>query len=191
MRTIHCARCGLDLPIEAFYVGKVKPGTKRGRCKKCSSIYSREWNLQHPERAFASRARHEANHPERSLAWRRANKAHLKDLTYKWRAENPEQWKEICRRSRANNKEKILIRNREREIAEGRARAPWGDRKAMQAIYAEAKKLTRDTGIAHDVDHIIPLRGEKVSGLHVENNLQIMLASKNRAKFNNFDGVVA
>jgi len=65
--------------------------------------------------------------------------------------------------------------------------APWADGKAIRAIYAEARRLTRETGIAHHVDHEIPLMGEFVSGLHVETNLQILTGSENTRKHNHFE----
>ena len=40
--------------------------------------------------------------------------------------------------------------------------------------------------MAHEVDHIIPLRGELASGLHVESNLQVITADENRKKNNNY-----
>jgi excisionase family DNA binding protein len=66
-------------------------------------------------------------------------------------------------------------------------RAPWADRHAIAAIYAKAKALTAETGIEHQVDHVIPLQGDFVSGLRVENNLQILPAVDNIKKRNRFD----
>jgi hypothetical protein len=55
-----------------------------------------------------------------------------------------------------------------------------------RAIYREAQRLTAATGVAHHVDHEIPLQGVLVSGLHVHNNLQILTALENIKKRNRF-----
>lgn len=38
----------------------------------------------------------------------------------------------------------------------------WWEQKAIKAIYQEACMLTAETGIKHEVDHIVPIMGQKV-----------------------------
>lgn len=63
----------------------------------------------------------------------------------------------------------------------------WADHDAIAKIYRECDRVTRLTKIAHHVDHIVPLQGRNVSGLHVENNLQILTATENVRKHNLYD----
>lgn len=64
---------------------------------------------------------------------------------------------------------------------------PWANQAAIRKIYAEAMRLTLETGEMHHVDHIIPLQGALVSGLHVENNLQVLHWRENVQKNNKFE----
>lgn len=65
---------------------------------------------------------------------------------------------------------------------ERQATPPWADLAAIRAIYAKAERLTRDTGEQYVVDHIVPLRGRIVSGLHVPWNLRVIHWRENAAK---------
>lgn len=58
------------------------------------------------------------------------------------------------------------------------------NKEEIKAIYKEAKRLTQETGIVHHVDHIVPLKGKDVRGLHVPWNMQILTASENCRKGN-------
>jgi len=62
----------------------------------------------------------------------------------------------------------------------------WADLVKIKKIYAACQQISEATGILHHVDHIVPLQGESVSGLHVEYNLHIIPATENLIKANKF-----
>lgn len=82
------------------------------------------------------------------------------------------------------------IRNekiRRRQSAQLNRTPKWADLKAIKAIYKEASIRSKKEGIKYHVDHIIPLRGKNVSGLHIHSNLQIITAHENALKHNKFE----
>ena len=86
------------------------------------------------------------------------------------------QLRESYARNAASRCESAIYNHHRRKL-----RVPsWSEREAIREFYKHCPK-------GHEVDHAIPLLGEKVSGLHVLANLQYLPMEKNRAKRNSYE----
>lgn len=86
---------------------------------------------------------------------------------------------ERYRRWQINNRSKVNAKSAY-ERALKKQRVPnWSD-------FNEIKEFYKNTPKGYHVDHIIPLNGKYVSGLHVINNLQYLSREDNIRKSNKF-----
>lgn len=85
---------------------------------------------------------------------------------------------------RANNPEKECARSARRRAAKLQATPAWSDQKKIVEIYLLSDMLTALHGVPYHVDHIYPLRGKTVCGLHVHQNLQVLPSNVNQSKSN-------
>lgn len=97
----------------------------------------------------------------------------------KYRINNKEKILQATRTWRKNNLEYDAQRQRERTICKTQRIPLWADKIKIREIYLNCPD-------GFHVDHIIPLRGKYVSGLHVETNLQYLPAIENIRKRNNY-----
>lgn len=101
--------------------------------------------------------------------WNRTNRDKVSESNRAYYEANRDQWTEAVAT---------------REARKLCATPAWADKQAIRAVYAEADRLTRETGIPHHVDHIVPLQSPIVSGLHVHWNLRPLPATENLSKGN-------
>jgi len=154
-----CTKCTQYKALDEFYK-RSDTGNPHSWCKQCKHESSKQWN-----------ANNKAKHSELNAAWYEANKdRHLA---------NSAEWYNA-------NKSRKLETTTAREARCKLATPVWADRELIKELYEVARKLTEQTGIPHEVDHVIPLQGKNVSGFHVENNLQVIPASENRRKSNKY-----
>jgi hypothetical protein len=89
------------------------------------------------------------------------------------------------------NPGKALAHCRLRQLAKLRRTPAWADLKRIRELYVLAARLSKEMCIKMHVDHVFPLKGKHVSGLHVPENLRIISAVKNIRKSNKFNGAYA
>jgi CRISPR/Cas system CMR-associated protein Cmr5 small subunit len=153
----------------------MKEYAAKNRVKAYAAV--KQWRKENPEKVKEQHRRYARKHPEMIVA-----------KTIRWKRRNPEKAAEVSRRTRTKNSVRILV-NKARYRANKAKRTPLWLTKAdlfeIQCIYTYRDALKK-VGLDYEVDHIIPLKGEEVSGLHVPENLLVIKASENRLKNNRY-----
>ena len=139
------------------------------------------------EAAARYRAKNRAAVNARSAEWRKMNGSKIDAVYYATHRE------QVCKRVSDyshNNLDKVARIQAKYKAQKLQATPAWADSEKIASIYKEARKLVDASGNVYHVDHIIPLQGVNVCGLHVENNLQILPGSKNLSKGNRFESLM-
>lgn len=144
--------------------------TSTGDCRECVRLRRERGSQRNPAGPKAAQDRHRSNNRDRmnarSATWRVANKARYKALRRKHYEEN---------------KSDYVFAAQMRKAHVRLATPVWQDRGELRRFYAECPEDLQ-------VDHVIPLRGEMVCGLHVIGNLQYLSGPANMRKSNKFAG---
>lgn len=120
-------------------------------------------------------------------AYRSRNHRALAEADAVRRASDPDKYREMQRRWVRENRGAKNAHTAARMAHVKRATPAWltpEERQAIVRCYKEAARISDETGVPHQVDHIIPLRGATASGLHVPGNLRVVTAAENARKHN-------
>ncbi len=131
-------------------------------CVECAKIAQKNYRDSNNEKWKDKNAR-----------WREANRQKIADKDKEYRTINSE------RRRTLRLKYKVEKRARTAKFYESEF-----DSFVIEEAIGLAKRRTHDTGFKWEVDHMLPLRGKTVSGLHCAHNVQVIPAILNRKKGN-------
>lgn len=163
----YCPKCK---DIKKFYKFSKNKYTKSGCasiCVKCSDVFRKEKGYKNNYDGYTKR------HKEYARKNYLKNKDKVDSRNKEWFEKNPH------KRTQYVNK---------RRAAKLKATPSWSQDEKIAVLYEKAKWLEQLTGKKYHVDHIIPLQGENVCGLHVWENLQILEKKLNIRKSNKLQG---
>lgn len=173
----ECTKCGIVKEVVEFKKDRTKPDGHYSSCKECNK---KAWKANYSniaERHREKNKRYAQNNPDKVKAYHKQyhkdNAEKIQDNVKKWRQKN---------RGWANSL-RTIGKNRYKQ-----AMPLWANREKINQFYIEAANMTDVTGEQYQIDHIIPIKGKKVCGLHVHENLQVLPWLENVQKHNHYDG---
>jgi len=156
-----CNKCKTTKPIDSFSKNNRRKDLLCIYCKDCNNKYKRKWQLINKDRTAAY-----------DKEWQQSNKDK--------KSKNYKNWQ-------INNRHKVNSYNSKRRALEVSATPKWLTKEQylqIDSFYWLAKLQNELTDECYHVDHIVPLKGKTVCGLHVPWNLQVLAAKDNLSKSN-------
>jgi hypothetical protein len=160
-----CSHCQTEKSLDAFNKHPTAKFGVSNKCRECAKAYNKKHYRDNAE-----------NYISRSREWRLSNPKRAQQL-----------FNESKRRLRAIDNSKKLAENALRVDYIKRATPSWANKFFIAEAYHIAKVREKMLGGKWHVDHIVPLRGKHVCGLHVESNLQVIPAKVNLKKHATFE----
>ena len=196
--TKPCSTCRNLKFLSAFDLSSKEKDGFQYRCKACA----REWS-------FAYRKNNSQKEKERHAKYHLKNRDSINSRTQVWAKNNPDRVRQKARRFYSNNLEKEKLKMRvwrernpqwirnykadyktrckhilrsseaKRRAAKLKASVSWACFAKIKEFYLEAARLTKETGIPHEVDHIVP---HAQGGTDAVDNLTILCRRCNQSK---------
>ena len=158
-----------------------KRRTVNGACTACEDGKNKEaikeWRTNNPEKNKERRKAHVEKYKERleaSPEYRKENRGQIRLNSKKWREAN---------------KGKKNVDTAKRRAAKIQRMPKWlteDEKERISCYYQLAAMRTRESEHSWHVDHIVPLQGKNVSGLHSPWNLKVIPAQENMNKGNRY-----
>lgn len=176
-----CTGCKNEKSLSEFYGdGRAKDG-KQSRCKVCHNAKQRS------EEGNAKR-RENYDPEDRRLSYEK-HKDRARVQSRKYYQNTKDKKLAYGKLHYQQNKAKYAEYTRTRQAKLLQRTPPWlseSQKAELQDFYWLAKDLTAVSGQTYHVDHIVPLQGKNVCGLHVPWNLQVLPADINLSKGNRY-----
>jgi len=160
----------------------------KGDCVRCAHIRKLEWVSRNKIQAYAAIEKWRVNNIDKARKYRRENMKRAREANpnlFKeqyWK--NPSVYRALAKKYRINNPAKANANSAAYQAGKLQAIPKWANEFFTEEAYDLAQRRTKCTGFAWHVDHIVPLRSNRVCGLHVENNLRVIPARENISKGN-------
>lgn len=205
-----CRLCKAKKPLADFCKKCDSADGLTTRCKAClaearkadrakrKDVLSARHKAWYEANKEAYNARRRANHDADKCKaackkYYERNKDKIRAMNDEWAKQNPEKVRQAWKNYAKRNPDIKLAQAARRRASKRRAYAGWG-RELTNFVVREASELCKMRegmfGYKWHVDHVVPLAGKKVSGLHVYSNLQVIPADSNWRKFNKFEASV-
>lgn len=181
-------------PCERGHIAK--RGVKGRICYECQRTRSATFRKQNPEYHHEYNVQYYPNNKERIAKLSNAYYAkmrqenpellkHRQDVNHlKYRVTHRQEFLEREKKWRNENPAKANRRNVNRRTRRLNATPKWIDIQKIWNIYEQCAAINKISTTKHEVDHIVPLQGKTVCGLHVDYNLRIITKSENSKKHN-------
>ena len=179
-----CTACDTTKSLDMFHKNASRYDGFQSQCKACCSVSRKAHYLKNRDRELSINKTWAKENPDAVRAKQKRHRQTEKGKATQKAAEK--RYAQSEHGSAAMN-----AKNARRRAAKLQATPAWltEEQKAdIKSMYALAKKFEALWGIEYHVDHIVPLAGKDVCGLHVPWNLQLLPASVNIAKGNKYNG---
>ena len=122
---------------------------------------------------------------ERAREYAASHKKEARQRAKKWAIDNPDRKKQSNIAWTEANRDRSNSLKAKYRAAKRQACPPWLNKEMLDQIheiYRLRRQISEATGIVHEVDHIVPLQGGTVCGLHVPWNLRVITKEKNNRR---------